>query len=544
MKITNFLICSSFTLLSCNATTNAIPALPDRLVLDASVFSDASHLVDATVSDASVSTATQSAANLNSTIGINLEYAKDWVGHWPFVDTFKLARTWIPQQVSPEIWDCRSEACAVGHELSLTPEGWIASLKPNQAVGTLLFINHDGHFPVGRYTVLYDGEGTLRFSWDARVITRIPGKIIIEVTPSPAGIYIQQTSTNSQNPLRNIKVIMPSFESTHENEPFHPLFLHSLSKFKIIRFQHWHVINEQYDDEAVITWEDLPPLQSFQSTWRGVHPVWMIKLANELSADAWFHIPHKADDDFVYKFATLVKKELRSDLKVYIEYSNEVWNYAFPQSQYAGDEGMRLGLSHEHWEANLRFYSERSVEIFDIWRQVFANDDRLVCVLAGQAANPWHGAYLMDWKQAFQKADVYATAPYIAGEGGTTVTEILDNLEKDISVVMQKERENFSNANTRGLKHITYEGGQHLIGFDQQNRALFLEANRHPRMKEIYLDYLSEWFKISDGPFVHYTYVMIPSEWGAFGALEYQDQLRGDAPKYDALLTFIENQQK
>lgn len=55
----------------------------------------------------------------------------------------------------------------------------------------------------------------------------------------------------------------------------------------------------------------------------------MIDIANRIGANAWFNIPHAADDDYIQKYAELVKKNLRPDLKVYVEYSNEVWHQGF-----------------------------------------------------------------------------------------------------------------------------------------------------------------------------------------------------------------------
>jgi hypothetical protein len=501
---------------------------------------DAQTFPDAETNPDSGTTATVSWANENSPLGINLESVQEWVGHWPFVDAFKTARNWIPQQISPEVWDCTGEPCNCGSNIDLTPEGWVASLAPNQAVGTLLFREHDGHFPRGEYVVLYDGEGDLSFHWEAKVTSSQPGRMTLNVSPGPAGIYAQITATNPQNPIRNIRVIMPGFESTYETQPFHPLFLETLSKFKIIRFQHWHMVNEQFGDDAVSEWSDLPDPNSFQSTWRGVHPIWMIKLANTLHADPWFQMPHKVNDDFVRQFATLVKNELDPELTSYIEYSNEIWNGVFPQSQYINEKGLENGLGTEDWMAGWRYYSIRSVEIFNIWKDVLGTE-KLVRVIAGQSASPFQGFAVMEWNNAYMSADAYASAPYIMGVGGSTVSEVLDNLEADIAQVMQNERENADNARMFGLKHITYEGGQHLVGSDEQQRQLFLEANRHPRMKTIYLDYLNQWFAIGDGPFVYYSYIYIPNSWGSWGALEYQDQRREDAPKYDALMTFIEN---
>src|SRR5262245_18033506 len=99
-------------------------------------------------------------------------------------------------------------------------------------------------------------------------------------------------------------------------------------------------------------------------------------------------MPHLADDEFVREFAKLVKKTLDGKRKVYLEYSNEVWNAGFKQAHHAAEQGKKEGLSNNAYQAQLFWYSKRSVEIFKIWEDELGKD-RLVRVLAAQAANSW-----------------------------------------------------------------------------------------------------------------------------------------------------------
>ena len=110
----------------------------------------------------------------------------------------------------------------------------------------------------------------------------------------------------------------------------------------------------------------------------------MIDLANARGANPWFCMPHLADDDYVRRFARLVKHRLRPDLKVYVEYSNEVWNWIYPVTHYAEAEGKRLKLGDP---ARGRYYAQRSLDMFRIWERRVGRD-RLVRVLASQFVNP------------------------------------------------------------------------------------------------------------------------------------------------------------
>ncbi len=93
---------------------------------------------------------------------------------------------------------------------------------------------------------------------------------------------------------------------------------------------------------------------------------------------------------------------------------------------------------------------------------------------------------------------------------------------------------------------IAYEGGQHLweVNNVQKNAAitkLFDAANRDPRMKQIYLQWLDNWKNAGGKLLVHFTDCSAyNSSWGRFGMVETLDQPRNTAPKYDALLQYIE----
>ena len=109
----------------------------------------------------------------------------------------------------------------------------------------------------------------------------------------------------------------------------------------------------------------------------GVALEYQILLANQAGANPWFCVHHLASDDFVRQMATLVRDTLRPDLTIYVEHSNEVWNVAFPQGEYATRRGIELRLHQtgghpatndrvsfaaEHVRANIRYHAKRSLE--------------------------------------------------------------------------------------------------------------------------------------------------------------------------------------
>lgn len=473
-------------------------------------------------------------------LGLNLAGVADWSSQWVFVDVFRHARAWIPQKPVGGPWN-------TGEVLELTPQGW-PLLKPDQAAGTLMCRDLDGHYPGGVYTCLYEGSGAIELGFDAHTISQEPGLIRIQVSPASGGIYLKIVASDPADPVRDIRVIMPGFEQSFQAQVFHPLFLERLEGFGGLRFMDWQRTNGSVSGR----WSRRATLDYFsQATERGVALEHLIDLANRLDANPWFCMPHKADDDYVRGFAEMVRARLDPELSVFVEYSNEVWNGQFAQGDWCQERGLALGLSTDPYQARLFYQSLRSVEIFAIWEGVLgAASDRLVRVLASQSANPWTGIQVMDFQDAWMRADALAVAPYFGGHLGTpahaaatvqmSVDEVLDECVLHLDEVASRIATNRGEARRRGLGLLAYEGGQHLVGVgswqsDPTLMALFFAANRHPRMRALYLDYLGRWSALGGGAFQAFSSCGLPSQYGSWGALEWQDQPMRDAPKYRAL---------
>jgi hypothetical protein len=274
-----------------------------------------------------------------------------------------------------------------------------------------------------------------------------------------------------------------------------------------------------------------------------------------LKVDPWFCVPHLASDDFVKQFAELVKKKLDTSRKVYVEYSNECWNGQFSQARYCGEQGKKLGLSKNAYEAQLRFYSQRSVEVFAIWQKAFGGNKRLVRVLATQSANPWTGSTVLDWKDAYKSADAVAIAPYFGHRFGNPKTadkvaamsaaELVAELATDVENNKKVLKSYAELAGKRKLQLMAYEGGQHLAGYqgaenNEKLTKLFHEANRHPKMKELYLADLKNWQEAGGGLFCVFSSMGTYSKWGSWGVLEHTGQDVKEAPKYQALREYLD----
>lgn len=476
-------------------------------------------------------------------LGMNLNGPADWNTELPFVDVFRLSRAWISQR--------QGAAWGKGPQLALDERGWVTRLEPNCWAETPLCTVEAGHYPSGRYTVLYDGSGRLEFVHAAKVVDREPGRMVIEVDSSKGGFFLQLRETDPANYVRNIRVIMPGFEKSYQEHPFHPVFLQRWQGVACLRFMDWMHTN----GSKLSHWSERPTPDEATFTVKGVALETMIDLANRLDADPWFCIPHLADDDFVRRFAELVKQRLESERRVYVEYSNEVWNGMFEQSRWAGQQGQKLGFADKPWEAAWRYTAYRSVQIFGIWEQVFGGAAQLVRVLPSQGANPYVSERVVEFQDAYRHADALAIAPYITcnvpvqGQGLTTavvekwtVDQALDYMEKtslpeSIRWIQGQKKV----ADKYALQLVAYEGGQHMVGVgggenNETVTKLFHAANRHPRMGEIYRQYYAAWTAAGGDLFCYFSSVGSWSKWGSWGILQFYDDDPSQSPKFLATM--------
>jgi hypothetical protein len=260
-------------------------------------------------------------------------------------------------------------------------------------------------------------------------------------------------------------------EATYAPSPFNKEFLDRTRPFSAVRFMDWGATN----GSPVVNWADRALVSDITyQTSNGVPIEVMIDLANRLQVDPWFCIPHKATDDYIRNFAALLRAKLDPALKPHIEYSNEVWNTGFSQTQWAIAESQRLGLELP-WGTPSRFYAQRSVEMFKIMQAVYGVDSgRLVRVVSGQAVWTQFLVNALDWKDTAANTDVMAIAPYIYAESAADPGECRRDASTDERADrrpavreparLRHDRDTGARklAAERGLKLKGYEGGQHL----------------------------------------------------------------------------------
>jgi hypothetical protein len=526
-----------------------------------------------------------SSSNANSPLGINLEPVSYFSAEQPFLDILKTSSGFSTQTSS-------GTGTNEEEHLNLDANGWPITLTAVNSpsaqkftqVSELVLRNlpntPNGPYPAGQYVVRYQGEGTLTYNYDAVKVSGTPGRDVINVaTPSNGGgVLITITATDPKhtgNYIHNIQLVKAEQESALvAGQIFNPTFLGLMKNFRTLRFMDWFSTN----GSALSTWSDRP--QMTDATWassKGVPYELAVKLANVLSADPWLTEPIKADDDYITQLATLVHSQLGSTQKVYVEFSNEVWNPGFPQFAYAIAHGRAMWPSAgSQADYGNNWYGMRVAQSCDIWKSVWGSDSsRVVCVMGAQAANPWTATQALSctlWSGApcsNHGIGAVAIAPYF---GGTVPNSWTSQSDGGLNSLFESlTSQNDPSVPVGGwlgqalgwvaayppaiakfkLPLISYEGGQSFVSFpngvangvNTPLTNLYIAANRDPRMKTAYQTYLQGWKANGGQLFTQFNDVFPPSQYGLWGALESIMQttnpLSSAPPKWQALQNFI-----
>ncbi len=374
---------------------------------------------------------------------------------------------------------------------------------------SLIFWDSPEAMPEGNFTVTWDGPGT------------------VEVARAANGLKVNKSGT-----VWDVEVWMPGTapgQAGHSR--FHPLFIDHLKPYSTLRFMDWLRTNGS-DPDPNFGQTEFGDVSVFDMVW----------LANEVGADPWFNMGHLWSDDEVRAFAKLVRDQLDPNLKVYVEWSNEVWNPSITDvHRWAENQG--LGL-HSVW-------ARETERVFDIWLEVFAGqEDRVVRVAAGQKANPWHLNRLTGNLGA-GGFDAVSTAAYFGikesedalqqmwDAGLLSENAFLDIAELEITNYHTPlYHEAAATAARYGVPYIAYEGGQHFVPEGSPWADVIYDVQDHPRIYDLYQQNMAAFQNAGGSSLVHFNSVRPDDQFGAWGALERENQSIETSPKYLALLEY------
>lgn len=516
-------------------------------------------------------------------MGTNLDGLYYWSPGLPVIDLMKSAGNWLPQ---------RDGEYDTGERVALDADGWVARLPgpgdPAHYTSVLVNVLHDNPAapPHARYVVLYDGQGTLSLVGlgGSAVVSEAPGRMVVTAGDA-GGLYLRLTATDPRhagNPIRNIRIVREDLLPLYEaGLTFDPAFLAKIDAFQVLRFMDWMNTNLLLDTTGrpvaeadiarapLLGWKDRarPADRSWGDASRGVPVEALVEIANRTGAEPWFNMPVNASDDYVRGFATFVRDHLRPDLRIHVEFSNEVWNWLFPQARYAQARARARFGADANW---MRWYGWRAAQVGAIWKAVFgeaprARNGRIAMVYNTQFA--WKGleADGLDAPAADGSTpasawfDEYAITGYYDGTMNTdAVAPTVRGWWRDPdggygrAVAALKARIADTNAplyryhadqaHKRGLRLVSYESGfgEYTPPSQHGDQAYTDFLHRLQRRPELYALEMQNYraFQAAGGTlFMNFGIINTPTKWGSWAALESIRQ--ASSPRYRALSDWI-----
>lgn len=503
-------------------------------------------------------------------IGTNLSGLVDYGTELPFVDLMHNARQWYTKDIGNPNATFDSKQAS---NLTYRADGYPTHVPQetdssdfDQRVVTIWAIT-DG-WPAGNYTVLWEGTGELSFWGGYENLEQTNVNRIVFDFLNPIGNILEMTIVQSDinDPIRNIRVLMPGTENTYETEPFYRLWLEKVSIFPSVRFMDWGMTNSwgqednwTWDDPSLFAWEDRAQMNNY--TWangKGIPYEMMIRLLNDYNLDGWVCVPHRASNGYIESMAELFRDHLESDRHLTVEYSNEIWNWIFGQTQWLNKYGCEL--NNNSWPEGIVPYVQNCL---DIWSSVFENQlDRLTRVAGVQASWQDVSNRMVNGLAVGSFDAITPTFYFGLTEDGDTA---LDNLGENASVAdiafyarqgmeeakswLQRQKDEL--ADPLGLPMVFYEGGQHITGHPFGEEPTYAQAlldlQRDTSMYNMYTEWFDFLRTLQSGEepmqLMNFSFVAKRSaRYGSWGILETMDQDTAliPAPKYAAILAEIE----
>ncbi|MEO8178871.1 MAG: hypothetical protein ABI895_08565 [Deltaproteobacteria bacterium] len=577
----------------------------------------------ATPAEAQPSEAKPAAANARSAVGYNLDFPGDWTWLPPFIDLMKNARPWAG--------GCEGSGdrhCDGVSQLSLDEHGWVRSLRykdhPEHAyayVETVVLTFKGQPGLDGDLWVTYEGQGEIELL-GAEVTGRDPAQRRITFRAQPGSVFLRITASDpngSGNYLKNIRVFRADqADALQKGGLFNPDMLAYLAPFGSLRFMDWMEGNQQglcsggakHGQDCYVdlkgrgcpagrcvmagVWSERPrmdqpsllsrsqlldPKQPGHGVRVGGYPVEMlVALANALGADPHFNLPALYTDDYVREFAGYVAKHLAPNLRASVEYSNETWNWGFPQANYVNIKGRQLWP--QEGSAWIQYSGSRMQHLCRLWKEVFReHPERVRCLISPQTGWPGMAQNMLDcpaWASdhpdlgpCHQGADAIAITGYFSGclqekqnepklrewlgrgkeyaldqffaqlEQGRLLRCADEEVKNSLVDALRLYDKFAFMARARSLDLYVYESGTHFDyeGKDPNVERLFVDAVHDERMAQLYRRNL-EGFKEAGGTIIN--------AWGWIGPNDSwanADNVKDRShPKYRALRDFAQGE--
>jgi len=291
-----------------------------------------------------------------------------------------------------------------------------------------------------------------------KILKRLTGLIMILlfITLSlDAGVYLGQSwwvvkwGDGSADPFTG------TYKNVSGSNPWKNGLIEEVKPYNIIRNMDLNYTNHHYAKDMGVS----------DPSWNGrikkgdkfqipMAYEWQIDLCNRTKSAYWVCVPHKATADYVFNLATLIKEQLDPDLRIFIEWSNEVWNPGFPVHDYCANKAKEI-MNNAPWTV---YYIKASTESFHQFERVFGkNNPRITKIMGARAATFSTATQIMGLLNGPLAAtvnphgveiDALACATYFAG-----VDNNVDGSNKDKWIEHKKIADKY------GILLGFYEGG-------------------------------------------------------------------------------------
>jgi hypothetical protein len=318
-------------------------------------------------------------------LGMNMTELRDYQPTRPFINVMKNARAWMAHRTGQ--WGGFEERDLI--ELgALDENGWPRFVPEGaSALASLMLVDlaEDAGGIAGNYRVTWQGQADVKITGRVGGTRRLgPRELWFSTYPGPGLVELQVSNINPADPIHDIAVVHQRHIAAYDaGEIFNPDWLARVEGMAVFRFMEWTNTNTT----TLSDWTDRPLPEHATYTPRGVPLEVMIRLANETGTEPWFTLPHLANDAFITQMARLIRDQLDPGLRVWIEFSNETWNWSFPQANHARDQAQARWGDGNRWQEWNAMRAAQMVQIFN--REFAGQEDRLVRVLATQTG--WHG---------------------------------------------------------------------------------------------------------------------------------------------------------
>ena len=559
---------------------------------------------------------------------LTLGVAYDPRALWIHANMLRGCEAWLMKSDSTGV-----EAERMGRQAKVDERGWPLELPPgahlemsanyetgpDRSLHGVFVLTWEGEGEVDLSSSRNDGQNELELLNDAA-----NGRIVKLIQTPTKHPWVFVRSSDPANPVRNMRLWAPAYDGAGlelttssnlarghvagsleplpgEPEPaWHPRYLEHLREAPpsgAYRFMAWQEINRNNWGRGAIEWSDrahpeygfsaLATLDSAYTRYPvaayrqrlGLPLEWMIDLCNEMGKDLWIQVPHAAAEDVAREMAALCAERLDPALRVWFEYSNEIWNGFgpyLPQLNHARRlAAQRFGVpmadvSTEQlaWgSGHLQGLALKAFE--DEWRARGMADARLINVAAGFAMGAGYneGVLAAVGEIDPQLAEALAITTYF---GADTQFEIFGNhdfganpgawpealydatkraVRQNLYGAAGAWRSNAEVAGAAGIPLVCYEGGQHMLPLglgDWGNPAhvdfmnYMYDFQRSRWMGELYREQYALWCAMGGRTGSQFVDGGGWSFWGYWGAKENVLETRADSPKWDAFCAWNE----